>query len=59
MPPNAAAIIEFQIAKIARRLAPKALPPLKPSQPNQSMNALSVCQRREKVGKEKLTYFPS
>lgn len=36
MPPNAAAIIEFQIATIARKLAPNALPPLKPSQPNHS-----------------------
>lgn len=58
MPPNAAAIIEFQIAKIARRLAPKALPPLKPSQPNQSMNALSMCQRREKVCKVKINILP-
>lgn len=36
MPPKAAAIIEFQIAMIARKLAPNALPPLKPSQPNHS-----------------------
>ncbi len=30
IPPKAAASIEFQMAVIARRLAPKALPPLKP-----------------------------
>jgi hypothetical protein len=37
MPPNAAAIIEFQMASTARRFAPKAEPPLKPSQPSQRM----------------------
>lgn len=38
MPPNAAAIIEFQIASTARRFAPNAEPPLNPSQPSQRMN---------------------
>jgi hypothetical protein len=38
MPPSAPAIIEFHTAITARRLAPSALPPLNPSQPNQRMN---------------------
>ena len=37
MPDIAAAIIEFQMARTARRLAPNAEPPLKPSQPSQRM----------------------
>lgn len=40
MPPKAAAIMVFQTAKIARRLAPKALPPLKPIQPNHNIKAV-------------------
>lgn len=43
IPPKAAASIVFHMAKMARRFAPKALPPLKPSQPNQSMNASKYC----------------
>lgn len=42
MPDIAPAIIEFQIAMIARRFAPNALPPLNPSQPNQSTNVPSA-----------------
>ena len=30
--------MEFQMARTARRLAPNALPPLKPSQPSHKMN---------------------
>lgn len=38
-PPKAAAIIVFQMAMTARRFAPNALPPLKPSQPNHRRDA--------------------
>ena len=41
MPDMAAAIIEFQIAMIARRFAPNAEPPLKPSHPNHRMKVPS------------------
>jgi len=42
IPPNDAAIIVFHTAKIARRFAPKALPPLKPIHPNHSMKAFGI-----------------
>ena len=35
IPPREAAIMEFQMAIIARRFAPKALPPLKPDRKRQ------------------------
>ncbi len=38
IPDRAAAIIEFQMAMIARKFAPKAEPPLKPNHPNHRMN---------------------
>jgi hypothetical protein len=38
IPPNAAASMEFQMAIMARKFAPKAEPPLNPSHPNHKMN---------------------
>src|SRR5215469_1011520 len=40
--PNIAARLEFQQAMTARRLAPNAEPPLKPSQPNHNRTVPSV-----------------
>src|ERR1051326_550896 len=49
--------LEFQQAIVARRLAPKAEPPLKPSQPNHSRTVPSVM--RETLWGRKLSIIRS